>query len=62
MRAADAEARWPIMMSIPSIMNGACIITSHRLNEMIVWTGRWSWMIIQPPTSSTKTRPTCDRF
>ena len=36
MRAAEAEARWPIMMSIPSIMNGACIMTSQRLNEMIV--------------------------
>ena len=62
MRSAEAEARWPIMMSIPSIMNGACIMTRYRLNETMEATGRWSWMTIQPPTSRTKTRPTCERF
>ena len=50
------------MMSIPSIMKGACIMIRYRLNETMEATGRWSWMTIHPPTRRTKTRPTWERF
>ena len=50
------------MMSMPSIMKGACIITRYKLNETMEATGRFSWMTIHPPTSRTRTSPTWERF
>ncbi|GAB7051636.1 hypothetical protein JCM9534A_67620 [Catenuloplanes indicus JCM 9534] len=62
MRFADAAARCPSMIIMPSMRNGGWSISTYELNATIVPTVALPSITIRPPRSSTSARPNRGRL